>query len=303
MKVKLIYLKIFFLLLLVACQNLMAADTEPECTNEFLKVQGSPPKTILAGQTVLITLASSQGKKEAEISLTAGRFNKAFVVSGVMKNVGECSISTFMPISLHPIRNIVKNGLALGWHTLPRNGTSANPFFKAGEYFTFSQEYSKDYSGGFNLKIGDWILQKSMPQEKEKVAEEAEKQNEVKNSAPLSDAEKLFVDALENDDLTETNQRLNDSFARAQRESAESESLRNTMHQSIQTLQTLQMQQLLLEQKKQLDKQNALNQQRMLDSQRAQSQQRNYGLGSSSSDTFQTNKSRGCGPPRCGIKD
>lgn len=228
----------------------VAAEANNTCVNEFLKVHGSPPKTIMPGKTALISLVSSNGKKEAEIKLSARNINKLLVVSGEIRNVGACNISMFQPIKLHPI----SNGLPLGWHSLPE-GIAQGSRLEAGRWQTFSKEYSKDYLGGLNLSIGSWSLEVSPKQEEAKKEEPTPEQAETKPSTPLSDAEKLFAEALENDDLTEANQRLNDAFARAQRESAANESLQNTMRNSIQMMQTLQAQQILLEQQKVLNQQ------------------------------------------------
>lgn len=243
----------------------MATDSEPRCENQFLKAQGATPKTLVPGQTATIVFVSSSGQREAELALSARQMNKQLLIEGKITNIGQCIISTLQPVKLYPIRN----GLPLGWHSLP-DGMS-NSRLQSGEYLSFNKQYSKAYLGGFNLSMGSWNLEAPAKQEEVK-KEEPTKPTEAKKNVPLSDAEKLFADALENDDLTETNQRLNDSFARAQRESAESENFRNTMHQSIQTLQTLQMQQLLIEQQKQIDQQRAYNQ-------KAQTQQQSSNSG------------------------
>lgn len=272
MKISFLTLNICLILAVSIHQKVMAEGDGPECTNQFLKVQGAFPKTLVPSQTSTVALISSSGVKEAELNLSALKVNKTLVISGKMTNVGQCNISMLQPLKLHPIRN----GLPLGWHSLPEGMASSR--LQPGEYQSFSKEYPKSYFAGFNLSMGSWNLEAS-PKQEEVKKEEPAKPTEAKRSAPLSDAEKLFADAIENDDLTETNQRLNDSFARAQRENAANESFRNTMQQSIQTLQTLQMQQLLIEQQKQVEQQRALNKQKALESQKQQTQQGSYSSG------------------------
>lgn len=132
------------------------ADTEDECQNQSLKPQGIPVagNTITPEQNVTIPMVSDKGKVEATLELTLNKTKNGAVVNGVIKNVGNCEISTFMPVSLYPI----KNGLPLGWHSLPEGLKLSNPTLKPQQFVKFFKNYSKEYVWGFNIKLGTYTL-------------------------------------------------------------------------------------------------------------------------------------------------
>lgn len=134
----------------------LISNASQDCENQFLRVSGNSPQTLMPGQNHTLFLVSSSGKKQASLKITSKKINGGVVVSGEIRNTGKCSISIMQPVKLHPI----SNGLPLGWHSLP-DGMAANPTLQAGEKLGFSKEYSKEYAGGFNLSIGSWNLSPS----------------------------------------------------------------------------------------------------------------------------------------------
>lgn len=159
---KLTTMKFITLVWLVLCNavtNYANAQSEDECQKQDLNTQGLSVagNTITPGQNVIISMVSDKGKVEATIDLKLKKMKNRVVVYGEIKNMGNCVISTFMPVSLHPI----KNGLPLKWHSLPEQFKLSNPTLKPDQLVKFSKEYSIEYAWGFNIKIGSFWLSPS----------------------------------------------------------------------------------------------------------------------------------------------
>ncbi|MFD0930803.1 hypothetical protein ACFQ1T_13525 [Methylophilus glucosoxydans] len=164
---KLTTIKFIKLNLLVLCISVITnanAKPEDECEKQLLSTQGLSVSgnTISPGQIFPISLVSDKGKVEATIELSLKKMKNAVVVDGEIKNVGNCVISTFMPVGLHPI----KNGLPLKWHTLPEGLKHSSPTLKPGEFVKFFKKYSIEYAWGFNIKVGTfWLSPSDKPAE------------------------------------------------------------------------------------------------------------------------------------------
>lgn len=150
------FINLIMLVLSISMTTFARADTEDECQNQSLKPQGMSVagNTITPEQNVTIPMVSDKGKVEATLELTLNKTKNGVVVNGVIKNSGNCEISTFMPVSLHPI----KNGLPLGWHSLPEGLKLSNPTLKPQQFVKFFKNYSKEYIWGFNIKLGTYTL-------------------------------------------------------------------------------------------------------------------------------------------------
>lgn len=312
---KLTTIKFIKLNLLVLCISvIMNANAKPEdeCEKQLLSTQGLSVSgnTISPGQIFPISLVSDKGKVEATIELSLKKMKNTVVVDGEIKNIGNCVISTFMPVGLHPI----KNGLPLKWHTLPEGLKHSSPTLKPGEFVKFFKKYSKEYAWGFNIKVGTfWLSPSDKPTENnldacsdkaiakqlEKIADNeigkeldacqsAEAMNRVNNRIlnvvegckskmsllinkeirnNIADStlkiNNACIDSNKNSENIQANQHLNDMVGTTEQNSSENESFNTIILQSIQSLQNLQK----------------------------------------TPTPKATNKSRGCGPPRCGIKE
>lgn len=219
----------FVAVLAFSLQASAYASGSMTCEGQSLRAQGVVPKIITPGNKFVIPFLSSSGRKEAELEVSASNVNGVVTIRGKITSLGECIVNTFQPLKLYPVRN----GLPLGWHSLP-DGLNANPTLPAGQWVEFYRHYSADYRAGFNLALGTWRLDSGGKRPEEPTA--------ANESAPASLAEELFSAALEGNGsgLAESEQRLQEAFARAQEADRSRQAIMDTLQQTAQTLNTLQ---------------------------------------------------------------